>query len=296
MRWHLLLLALASLLAIPARVHAEPTGKLMVHEWGTFTSFAGSDGVYLDYRTRVGGDLPDFVLDRQRQASASTTQPFQISPYLFTKGAIPTLSRMETPVTYFYTERPMKVRAHVDFSVGLFTEFYPPIEKMTPVVTAGEKSGKAQPMVGGGMLDWGQLLVTPQDIADTAHIPTVSEGDRYAAARQTDSDVVQTTDSHGVVSQEKFLFYRGICNIELPLDLKCLGNDRFQLTDPGKTPITAAFLIQIEGGKVRFQRYDKINGPRMLKLPTDQSSLETLADAMVGDLTASGLYETEVST
>ena len=110
MRRHLLLLVTVSLLAVPASIQAEPSDKLIVHEWGTFTSFAGSDGVYLDYRTRVGGDLPDFVLDRLRQASASTTQPAQIDPYLFTKGAIPTLSRMETPVTYFYTGKPMKVQ------------------------------------------------------------------------------------------------------------------------------------------------------------------------------------------
>jgi hypothetical protein len=104
---------------------------------------------------------------------------------------------------------------------------------------------------------------------------------------------VQTTDSHGAVFQEKFLFYRGICNIYLPLDLKCQGHDQFQLTDPGKTPIPVAFLIQIDGGKVRFQRYGKIDGPRILKLPTNQSSLEILADAMTHDLAASGLYEKE---
>ena len=30
-----------------------PPGKLVVHEWGTFTNFAGSNGVYLDYRPLV---------------------------------------------------------------------------------------------------------------------------------------------------------------------------------------------------------------------------------------------------
>jgi hypothetical protein len=205
---------------------------------------------------------------------------------------------METPVTYFYTDRPMKVQARVDFPAGLLTEFYPPIKKMAPVVTAGEKLGKAQPFVGNGMLDWGEVLVIPQIIFDDMSdpkIPAVSEGDRYAAARQTDSDVVQTTDSHGAVCQEKFLFYRGICNINLPLDLQCFGNDRFQLTDPSKTTIAAAFLIQIEGGKIRFQRYAKINGVKAmdLSLPNEPTSLDALANAMTQDLAASGLYEKE---
>jgi hypothetical protein len=275
-----------------ATSRASASDKLIVHEWGTFTSFAGSDGVYLDYRTRIGGDLPNFVLDRVRSSSAST-QPTTISPYLFTKGAIPTLSRMETPVTYFYTDKPMKVHAKVDFPAGLLTEFYPPIKRMSPVVTAAEKAGKALPMVDGGMLDWGELVMTPPDIADTAYIPTVTEGDRYAAARRTDSDVVQTIDSHGKIAQEKFLFYRGICNIDLPLDLKCAGHDQFQLSDPAKAPISAAYLVDIEGNKVRFARYGATTGPRILLLPDVQSSLDALASGMTNDLISAGLYEKE---
>src|SRR5258708_29049188 len=62
-----LCLASASLAVVKAPEPKEPepkgpvippftktaTGKLIVHEWGTFTNFAGSDGVYLDYRPLV---------------------------------------------------------------------------------------------------------------------------------------------------------------------------------------------------------------------------------------------------
>jgi hypothetical protein len=187
----------------------------------------------------------------------------------------------------------MKVHARVDFPAGLLTEFYPPIAHIAPLVSADEKAGKALPVVGGGMLDWGELLLTPADVADTAFIPTVSEGDRYAAARQTDSDVVQTTDAKGIVSQEKFLFYRGICNIQLPLKLHAMGNDRFELLNPHKTSIAAAYLVQINGGKVRFQRFEKFSGPMGLNLPQSQSSLNALAASMTRDLASSGLYEKE---
>jgi hypothetical protein len=266
-----------------------------VHEWGTFTSFAGSNGAYLDYRTRVGGDLPDFVLDRARQASASIGKPpGTIETDLFLKERVMTFSRMETPVTYFYTDAPMKVHAKVDFPKGILTEFYPPVTKMSPLVTPEEKSGKTLPRVRDGMIDWGELLLTPASPAsDTSKMPAVSLSDRYAAARETDSDIVQSTDSTGAIHQEKFLFYRGICNIDLPLKLKSLGHDRFELADPAKTPIAAAYLVQIEGSKVRFARYDKINGPRALALPPEQSSLDAVADAMTQDLITTGLYEKE---
>src|SRR5688500_17082318 len=42
--------------------------KFAVHEWGTFTGFAGSDGVHLAFGTNLGGDLPPFVLSRRTQA------------------------------------------------------------------------------------------------------------------------------------------------------------------------------------------------------------------------------------
>ena len=41
-------------------------GNFIVHEWGTFTTFSGSDGVFLDFRPLAAkeSDLPDYVLDR----------------------------------------------------------------------------------------------------------------------------------------------------------------------------------------------------------------------------------------
>ena len=39
-------------MGIAAAAETPAADKLIVHEWGKpFTSFAGSDGVYLDYRT-----------------------------------------------------------------------------------------------------------------------------------------------------------------------------------------------------------------------------------------------------
>ncbi|HIK92924.1 MAG TPA: hypothetical protein EYG03_13225, partial [Planctomycetes bacterium] len=62
---------LASVASHSSRGHAGDTnsdGRLVVHEWGTFTNFSGSDGVKLEYRPLVDNDLPDFVLDRGMQA------------------------------------------------------------------------------------------------------------------------------------------------------------------------------------------------------------------------------------
>src|SRR5690349_18538585 len=60
----------------------------IAHEWGTFTSFAGADGVNLEFSTHAGRDLPSFVyktaeVERARYAELG-------------KGTT-SLQRMETP-------------------------------------------------------------------------------------------------------------------------------------------------------------------------------------------------------
>src|SRR4051812_5410482 len=54
--------------AIPPRAAAGGGGKLVVHEWGTFTGFAASSGMHLPFGVDVGAGLPEFVVTRSNQA------------------------------------------------------------------------------------------------------------------------------------------------------------------------------------------------------------------------------------
>src|SRR4051812_22572789 len=82
---------------LPALLHgndarpAAPAHKLVIHEWGTFTSFAGSDGVNLEFRPLVTNDLPRFIMNPSSQSA---------SPFLksLSKDQYVALQRMETPV------------------------------------------------------------------------------------------------------------------------------------------------------------------------------------------------------
>ena len=50
---------------VPSAVIAAKTeAPLIVHEWGTFTSFSGSDGIQLEFRPNVDHELPGFVETR----------------------------------------------------------------------------------------------------------------------------------------------------------------------------------------------------------------------------------------
>lgn len=95
---------------------------LIVHEWGTFTSFSGSDGVQVEFRPLVQNDLPPFVMNSWKE----------LQQWNLSKSRLWAFQRMETPVTYFYTPVERDVQVRVSFPQGLLTEFFPPVQSMTP--------------------------------------------------------------------------------------------------------------------------------------------------------------------
>src|SRR5262249_50906340 len=92
-------------------IAARPAPSYVAHEWGTFTSVQGSDGVLLDWRPLETSQLPKFVHDwarpgADRQAAANL---------IYGKGGLLTRQRMETPVIYFYSEKEQTVDVSVQF-------------------------------------------------------------------------------------------------------------------------------------------------------------------------------------
>src|SRR5436189_4097534 len=83
----------------------------VAHEWGTFTSVQGADGIQLEWNPLITTDLPSFVYDRARRpfAGYKGQNPFGA------KGVAGTLQRMETPVIYFYSDREQTVNVAVNF-------------------------------------------------------------------------------------------------------------------------------------------------------------------------------------
>src|SRR5262245_31557869 len=98
---------LGTLLAATAMAK-DPKG-FVVHEWGTFSTFSGSDGAYLKFNPDDRG-LPEFVYNRHR----------------YEKGGLPdAFVSLETPVTYFYSDRDRTASVQVEFVKGLMTDWYP---------------------------------------------------------------------------------------------------------------------------------------------------------------------------
>src|SRR6266571_192536 len=96
-------------LLVAAGLGMEPAPtRFVVHEWGTFTSVVGEDGVPIAWHPlEQPRDLPGFV-------------------YVGTpKGRLAATIRMETPVLYFYSDHDVDASVRVDFPGGQITEWYP---------------------------------------------------------------------------------------------------------------------------------------------------------------------------
>lgn len=322
---------IAPVAAAPA-LAASPVDEapLIVHEWGTFTSFSGSDGVQLEFRPLVENDLPGFVMNPWRQL-----QKFNLG-----KSRLWAFQRMETPVTYFYTPVERDVQVRVLFPEGLLTEFYPPVRSMTPADLGrysdqpqmsdaeilslsgilGLEEEAAVPEVApleNSSLDWGTVHLIPIESLSTRvqdetlarsmgryladKIVPEADEPHYAHAREVDAALVnvQFDQEHPYVSTgdyfERFLFYRGVGNFQMPLTLQGHGAGAYELTNAGPDEVRSLFLVTSHDGAVRFNTYSAIeaNGTLTLAESSTPSDVDTLAEAMVTALSAEGLYEKE---
>jgi hypothetical protein len=281
---------------------AEPPaadGRFVVHEWGTFTSFAGSDGVSLEFRPTIGADLPDFVYDRAEWTGDGSA--IDLEPGKF--GMI-AHQRMETPVIYFYADQPRNVNVRVDFPEGLLTEFYPNVHAMHPAYD----SKRPEP-IQFSFLEWKNLRVVPVDqlassgergeLGHAPSLPRVDSKDHYGHARDTASAWVRSCRGTGNGHRdewEKFLFYRGVGNFKLPVSARTEGGGRILLTNTTNLPLSAVFVLSDQccgASDIHFAQYADLKGEHVLDSPLKNTSVHEVGERIVRALVKTGLYELE---
>ncbi|MCO8121800.1 hypothetical protein NHH03_08630 [Stieleria sp. TO1_6] len=288
---------------------ADGGGKLIVHEWGTFTTFSGSDGLFMDFRPLATehSDLPAYVLDRGSYSNLP----------LFTKNRVWGRVRMETPVTYFYTDRIRSVDVRVDFPEGLLTEFYPPVKSMQPSIDEQNLYGKGE-LIGNSSLNWGRVDLIPIDqlmphVSDKnlrgelldglvrGLLPTGPNEQHYAHARETDSALVHVRNPVGRSRPEagyfeKFLFYRGVGKFTLPVSAH-YDSSAVIFKNAGELPIQTAILIEVDGQEIRATKLDRL-APMQSKAfnPLEPMTESGLAELLQQSLVAEGLYEKEAAS
>jgi hypothetical protein len=256
--------ALVLVLAAPVfgRDPAPRSETLIAHEWGTFTSVAGERGNPVLWAPLSGpGDLPCFV-------NRISFQNYK---------AFPGLVRMETPVLYFYTPRPVTLSVHVDFPQGWITEWYPQ--------AAATKRESNYPAYSNGRIDWDQVQILP---GENLSLPSSRGASHYYAARNTDSAPLRAGQQ-----QEKLIFYRGIGSFLGPLRPVFKAGGQLEIRNAGSEPIPLAILFENRNGKIGYRTVRGVEGSVALDPPQLTGSLEQLRQELAGALVETGLYRKE---
>jgi hypothetical protein len=202
-------LSIAVLFAVEA-VPADDS-RLVVHEWGTFTSFQDEEGKSIGGINTEDEPLPRFV---HGLGGYLLIGPIQLPPHWF-KGAPachPDVTmRLETPVIYFHVpseaKQPISLDVEVAFRGGWLTEFYP-----AALVDAPGHEGQVHVFgpIGPetiGRLEWRGLQV------GTGRTGPETREKVWLSPRAVDAAPVTTPEGES----ERFLFYRGVGQVEAPL-------------------------------------------------------------------------------
>jgi hypothetical protein len=245
--------------------------RLTVHEWGTFTSIAGRDGKPVEWRPLIGpSDLPSFVYDlggdRDVRGLRHGRQCFKCEEATI---------RMETPVLYFYAARETTVSVSVYFPQGKITEWYP------------QARGSLN-TDSGGVVAWGRIKVLP---GATVELPVEAKASHYYAARQTDAALVQVCGEQAP-EVEKFLFYRGVGNLDLPLTVRLEG-ERLALNNVGRDPLATCIVFESRDGRMGYRVANPRDGELTVERPALDQTREGIERELVTLLTSEGLYEKE---
>jgi hypothetical protein len=263
---------------------AEP-GRLVAHEWGTFTSFSGSNGVPVGFSPN-NTDLPEFVYVQGN--------PLSKSGLLNAHGLI----SMETPVVYFYTDRSMKVSVNVDFPRGWITEWYPfAVDAPSLMKNIGSN--------GGQRIRWNAQLLPGEEVA----FPMNPHDDKnpYYYARATDAVPLQVEvplpedkrdpalRGGSIVQREKLLFYRGVGKFPPPVTVRAEGGGRVLISNSSGGTLAGLALVSVRDKKVGFQPLDSLDAgaERSATIPAAANQRGDIAEYLVRQLTAAGLYEKE---
>lgn len=270
-----------SLLLLLTLTPLSALADFKVHEWGTFTSLVGSDGVTQDGMYHEDEKLPDFVYgfgDTQDSVSGVLAARFpsieaapisrgceidepKCVPRRFLRANAIT-QKMETPVIYFYNGTGETVKATVDvrFPEGVITETYP-----APVSTSPTRDS-APVMANGHTVFEVDVMTSPED-----KFPAVPEGNIYQHARNVDSSSVRSGNGRGGLDVEKFIFYRGLGRFQ-PVTRITSDHEMLRIQQPqGAGNIPAVFLVHVnKHGMPALQRLGALNEGAELAISQDR--------------------------
>jgi hypothetical protein len=307
-------------LQLPLLADNHPDKGYVAHEWGTFTSVQGAEGIQLEWNPLITSDLPKFVYDRNRPSGDGRRQPFAAYG---SKSAFVTLQRMETPVIYFYSDQERTVDVTVKFPQGLITEWFPQVKQFGPFST---KNRLEEELSRQSFLRWTGVRILPpkSDPFLSQALPNDESPSHYFAARETDANLLQIAAGKDAALQaagqaageqetlvpstqqktetEKFLFYRGIGNFQAPLTVTMGGDESYlQIHNTEKEALSNLLVLSVRQGQGKFYLVETLttDEPQTIKLDLKKGLLPCselkaqIIQRMTEALVKQGLYLAE---
>lgn len=269
------------------------SAQYIMHEWGTFTTVAGTDGVLLPGLFLEEETLPLFVYSHKGfsphpiynvdlKTGDTTGYEYQ--------NCDNTTVKMETPVMYFYNTDSMNVKVRVDFPDGRITQWY-------PNRTAGEKYSEYfdlnKSVNKNGWIEWNtNILAKGVNIAYSP--PTWQETKTWTTPRKTTSNLITV---NGEV--EKFLFYRGIGNFTLPVVTKFTKEGNLMILNNSVEEIPYFYVYEkLPDNKFKlwFTGAIKSGESETISKPTQEFDVTELDSKLIefqSELESAGLYSDE---
>lgn len=208
---HLTTAALVSLTSLPG---------YELHEWGTFTTVAGSDGVLLHGLQREEEALPAYV--RHHPGFMNHHPAFigsfpGIPSYRGKRMPVPVKNvkvKMETPVIYFHSDKAFEAEVKVGFEGGTISQWYPersggetfpkPPADAKPADRALDMSKPYR-----GSIEWKIDVLSPEESRDSVLFKP-DDLVQWTRARVPEANAVRNAQGE----TEGFLFYRGLGHFE----------------------------------------------------------------------------------
>lgn len=254
-----------------AHVVANP---FVVHEWGTFTSVQASDGTMMAGLHHEEEPLPAFVYGRD---PLSMSKNMEGIPAAVTQ-------KMETPVVYFYGQPDSaEIRLEVDFPDGIISQWYPDATSFAPEI--GNLSGG----FSRGSMAWDLTLLDSEP-----RLEPVAPDDIWAPSRQVAARPIRIGED-----EERFVFYRGLGDFELPIRVTADSTGSVTITNESDTAVPAFFFlnshaegayVQSLGGLEPGESTTSMPSPKELNM---EDFVDHAAELVADELIASGLYEDE---
>ncbi len=281
---------------------------LVVHEWGTFTALQDSQGNAIGGINTDDEPVPDFVhrIADNRFVLIDTNSVFPPGQFQGAPRCHPdVVLRLETPVTYFYPPRAanagMVIEVKAAFLGGWLTEYYPHAVAVAPGVNNnGPRFGPITPETTG-TLTWQnvQLAVEADGPETDSHVWTAPRA-------------VNATQIAANGESERYLFYRGVGNVQAPLSIVTRSADSLlEVRAASELPtsnldISKLWLADVRGdGAVAFREagpitidadHEKVHhsfNARFADAEYEKGNLSALRASMKAVLMNEGLYADE---